>query len=67
MLLKICGITRVEDMAAAGRAGADYAGIILVPTSPRFVPRDRIAGLMAAAPNAKKVFVVRDMPPVELK
>jgi len=62
MLLKICGITRVEDMAAVGRAGADYAGIILVPASPRFVPRDRIAALMAAAPNAKKVFVVRDMP-----
>ena len=66
MLLKICGITRVEDMAAVGRAGADYAGIILVPASPRFVPRDRIAGLMAAAPNAKKVFVVRDMPLAEL-
>ena len=62
MLLKICGITRVEDIAAVGRAGADYAGIILVPRSPRFVPRDRIAPLMAAAPNAKKVFVVRDMP-----
>ena len=66
MLLKICGITRVEDMAAVGRAGADYAGIILVPRSPRFVPRDRIASLMAAAPNAKKVFVVRDMPLAEL-
>ena len=66
MLLKICGITRVEDMAAVGRAGADYAGIILVPRSPRFVPRDRIASLMAAAPNAKKVFVVRDMPLIEL-
>ena len=66
MLLKICGITRVEDMAAVGRAGADYAGIILVPASPRFVPRDRIAALMAAAPNSKKVFVVRDMPLAEL-
>ena len=66
MLLKICGITRVEDMAAAGRAGADYAGIILVPRSPRFVPRGRIAALMAAAPGAKKVFVVRDMPLDEL-
>ena len=66
MLLKICGITRVEDMAAVGRAGADYAGIILVPRSPRFVPRDRIAALMSAAPSAKKVFVVRDMPLDEL-
>lgn len=66
MLLKICGITRVEDMAAVGRAGADFAGIILVPRSPRFVSHDRIAELMAAAPDAKKVFVVRDMPLAEL-
>ena len=66
MLLKICGITRVEDMLAVGRAGADYAGIILVPHSPRFVPRDRIAELASVAPEAKKVFVVRDMPLAEL-
>lgn len=66
MLLKICGITRVEDMFAVGRAGADYAGIILVPRSPRFVPRDRIAELASAAPEAKKVFVVRDLPLDEL-
>ena len=65
MLLKICGITRREDMAEAGRAGADYAGIIAVPGSPRFVPRSRIAGLMDAAPCAK-VIVVRDMPLDEL-
>ena len=66
MLLKICGITRVEDMLAVGRAGADYAGIIMVPRSPRFVPRDRIAELASAAPDAKKVFVVRDLPLDEL-
>ena len=61
MILKLCGITRVEDMAAAARAGADYAGMVLVPGTPRFVPRERIAELMAAAP-CRKVFVVRDMP-----
>ena len=65
MLLKICGITRPEDMAAAKRAGAAYTGMILVPGTPRFVPRDRIPGLMAAA-RTKKVFVVRDMPLAEL-
>ena len=61
MLLKLCGITRPEDMAAAERAGADYAGMILVPGTPRFVPRERIPVLLAAA-HIKKVFVVRDMP-----
>ena len=65
MLLKLCGITRPEDMAAAERAGADYAGMILVPGTPRFVPRDRIPVLLAAA-HIKKVFVVRDMPLAEL-
>ena len=61
MLLKICGITRPEDMAGAERAGADYTGMILVPGTPRFVPRERIPVLMAAA-RCRKVFVVCDMP-----
>ena len=65
MLLKLCGFTRPEDMAVAERAGADYVGMILVPGTPRFVPRDRIPVLMAAA-RTKKVFVVRDMPLGEL-
>ena len=65
MLLKICGITRPEDMAAAEHAGAEYTGMILVPGTPRFVPRERIPILMAAA-RTKKVFVVRDMPLDEL-
>ena len=65
MLLKLCGITRPEDMAAAERAGADYAGMILVPGTPRFVPRERIPVLLAAA-HIKKVFVVRVMPLAEL-
>lgn len=65
MLLKLCGITRPEDMAAAEEAGADYTGIILVPGTPRFIPRDRIDALMAAN-RCKKVFVVRNMPLDEL-
>ena len=65
MLLKICGITRTEDMAAAEHAGADYTGVILVPGTPRFVSRERIPVLLAAA-RCRKVFVVRDMPLSEL-
>ena len=65
MILKLCGITRPEDMAAAARTGADYTGMVLVPGTPRFVPRRHIAGLMAAAP-CRKVFVVRDLPLDEL-
>ena len=65
MLLKICGITRPEDMAAAEQAGAVYTGMILVPGTPRFIPRAKIPALMSAC-RCKKVFVVRDMPLNEL-
>ena len=34
-LVKVCGITRDEDVALAAEAGADLAGFILVPESPR--------------------------------
>jgi indole-3-glycerol phosphate synthase / phosphoribosylanthranilate isomerase len=34
-LVKVCGLTRQEDVAAAAEAGADIAGFILVPESPR--------------------------------
>lgn len=34
-LVKVCGLTREEDVAAAAEAGADLAGFILVPKSPR--------------------------------
>ena len=34
-LVKVCGLTREEDVAAAAEAGADLLGFILVPESPR--------------------------------
>jgi indole-3-glycerol phosphate synthase/phosphoribosylanthranilate isomerase len=34
-LVKVCGLTREEDVAAAAAAGADLAGFVLVPESPR--------------------------------
>jgi indole-3-glycerol phosphate synthase/phosphoribosylanthranilate isomerase len=34
-LVKVCGLTREEDVAVAAEAGADLAGFILVPASPR--------------------------------
>lgn len=38
-LVKVCGLTREEDVAAAAEAGADMAGFILVPDSPRAAAR----------------------------
>lgn len=34
-LVKVCGLTRAEDVAAAAEAGADLLGFVLVPESPR--------------------------------
>ncbi len=34
-LVKICGLTREEDVTAAANAGADFCGFILVAASPR--------------------------------
>jgi indole-3-glycerol phosphate synthase/phosphoribosylanthranilate isomerase len=34
-LVKVCGLTRAEDVAVAAEAGADLCGFILEPASPR--------------------------------
>lgn len=34
-LVKVCGLTREEDVAEAAEAGADLLGFVLVPESPR--------------------------------
>jgi indole-3-glycerol phosphate synthase/phosphoribosylanthranilate isomerase len=34
-LVKVCGLTRDEDVAAAAEAGTDLAGFVLAPESPR--------------------------------
>jgi phosphoribosylanthranilate isomerase len=34
-LVKVCGLTREEDVAAAAEAGADLLGFVLAPESPR--------------------------------
>jgi indole-3-glycerol phosphate synthase/phosphoribosylanthranilate isomerase len=38
-LVKVCGLTREEDVAAAAEAGADLAGFILARETPRPAPR----------------------------
>lgn len=37
-LVKVCGLTRAEDVACAAATGADLAGFILYPHTPRHVP-----------------------------
>jgi phosphoribosylanthranilate isomerase len=50
VIVKICGITNVEDGIAAARAGADALGFIFYQQSPRYVPIEKAA------------MVIRDLP-----
>ena len=48
--IKICGITREEDLQVVVEAGADAVGFVFYPQSPRFVDADRAAHLLAGLP-----------------
>ena len=48
--IKICGLTREEDVDAAVAAGADAVGFVLYEASPRYVSAARAAELAARLP-----------------
>jgi phosphoribosylanthranilate isomerase len=66
-LVKICGLTREQDVDAAVAAGADLVGFILVPGTPRYLDPDRARALAARVPaGVRTVAVVQkcgDSPP----
>src|SRR5687768_13263141 len=59
-LLKICGVTRAEDMLACERYGVDFIGLNFFQGSSRFVSPDQAAKLAKRASNAKLVGVAVD-------
>ena len=63
--VKVCGLTRIEDIAAAEAAGADAIGLVLVPESPRAITVDRAAEL-AAAVTTSAVLLTKDFLPEDL-
>jgi phosphoribosylanthranilate isomerase len=48
--IKICGITRTADAAAAAQAGADAIGLVFYPPSPRFLSIERAREIRDALP-----------------
>ena len=48
--IKICGVTREEDVDAAVAAGADAVGFVLYAPSPRYVNAERAAELASRLP-----------------
>lgn len=48
--IKICGLTREEDVEAVVTAGADAVGFVFYPKSPRYVTPARAAELIAKLP-----------------
>ena len=61
--IKICGITRPGDAAAAARAGADAIGLVFYPPSPRFLSVERAREIRDALPpfvQAVALFVNAD-------
>jgi phosphoribosylanthranilate isomerase len=51
VLVKICGMTRAEDVTAAAELGADAVGFIIVPDSPRGISFADAKRLAAGAPE----------------
>lgn len=48
--IKICGLTRAEDVEAAVAAGADALGFVFYAGSPRFISPNQASALIAVMP-----------------
>jgi phosphoribosylanthranilate isomerase len=64
-LVKICGLTRLEDVRVAIDAGADWIGFIVSGESPRRITPECAAEMIAALPGAVGVAVMVSPSPAE--
>ncbi len=51
-LVKICGITNLSDAKHAAESGAEFLGFNFFPGSPRFIPPEEAAAIIADLPKA---------------
>ena len=66
-IIKICGITRIEDALHAAREGATAIGLNFYPGSPRYVDFGRGAMIAAVAPShVLKVGIFVDEAPARI-
>jgi phosphoribosylanthranilate isomerase len=49
-MIKVCGLTRVQDALVAARSGAQAIGMVLYPKSPRFVDYRQARRIVDALP-----------------
>ncbi len=65
-LVKICGITSVDQALQIAKLGVDAIGVISVKESPRYVSPDKkkdiFRNLKKNFPNVKRVSVVKNIP-----
>jgi len=62
--VKLCGLTRREDLERAVELGADAVGVVLEPSSPRCVrlDGDLAAGLRSVAGRVERIGVFGEVP-----
>ena len=69
--IKICGLTREEDVSFCADRGADFMGLIFVPSTPRFIEPERAAAITAQVRTREQrpriVGVFRDSSPEYVK
>jgi len=64
-VVKVCGLTRLEDARAARDAGADWLGFVLTGDTARRVEPERVAAIAASLPGATIVAVLVSPTPEE--